>query len=86
MRILDLLDRNESLPSYQPQRTLAFDATLDRIDQLWLDGALYDDETEVLSYLSYRLRHSPSYRISESLLAAIEVIRRRVAETSSLAD
>lgn len=80
MKILDLLDRNGPLPSYPPTRTLAFDATLDRIDHLWLDGTVYEDETELLSYVSYRLRHSPSYRISDSLLAAIEIIRRRVAK------
>ena len=79
MKILDLLDRDDTIGfSQSPIRAYEFHATLDQIDQLWLDGELNEDEAELLSYVSYRLRHSPSYRMSDSIVAAIDLMRTRV--------
>ena len=79
MKILDLLDRADTF-RFAPPPTFShgFRATLDEIDQLWVTGDLNDDESELLSYVSYHLRHFPNYRISDSIVRAIELIRAKV--------
>lgn len=78
MKILDLLDRTPNMSFMQAPTRAQFRATLDRIDKLWLDGELNPDEIGLLSDVSYALRHSPTYTISDSILAAIDVMRSKV--------
>ena len=82
MKIEDLLQMDPILGFRKPlNRDSAVFWSLDQIERIVHHPALYADENEFLVMLARRIRDERDYRISSSLLSALEIIAIKVADT-----
>lgn len=82
MRIEDLLQMDPTLGFRKPlNRDGAVFWSLDQIERIVHHPALYADENELLTLVARRIRDDCDYRVSGSLLAALEVVANKVTDT-----
>ena len=82
MKIEDLLKMDPTLGFRKPlNRDSAVFWSLDQIECIVHHPALHADENELLALVARRIRDEREYRISGSLLAALEIIASKVSDT-----
>ena len=82
MKIEDLLQM-DPMPGFRRPliRDTAMLWSLDQIERIVHHPALRADENELLVLVARRIKDERDYRISSSLLAALEIIASKVADT-----
>ena len=82
MKIEDLLQIDPILGFRKPlNRGSAVFWSLDQIERTVHHPALHKDENEILVMVARRIRDERDYRISDSVMAAMEVIAVKVIDT-----
>ena len=82
MKIEDLLQM-DPMPGFRRplNRDSAVLWSLDQIERIVHHPALHADENELLGLVARRIRDERDYKISSSLMAALEMVASKVADT-----